>query len=250
MGKEMIDVFVCEDNQKQREEIVKYIENYLLIENLDMKLRLATDNPHKITDYLKKNQVDKSLYFFDVDLESDINGIELASQIRQKNINCEIVFITVHTEMVFLTFKYQVEALDYILKDSPEQIQSRVVKAIDTCYQKFIEHESNSEDYYQIKTGEHIRSVKVSDILFFESSVVPHKVIAHLFNGQFEFYSTIKEIETENQDFYRCHKSYVVNIKNIKTINKHTRELTMADDEKVLASVMGCRALVKMLKNN
>ncbi|WCG34484.1 LytR/AlgR family response regulator transcription factor [Companilactobacillus farciminis] len=246
----MIDVFVCEDDTKQREEIVKYIENYLLIENLDMKLRLATDNPHKITDYLQENKVDRSLYFFDIDLDSDINGLELAAQIRKKNLNCEIVFITVHTEMVFLTFKYQLEALDFILKDSPEDIQKRVVNAIDTCYKKFIDHESESEDYYQIKTGEHIRSVRVQDILFFESSPVPHKVIAHLRNGQFEFYSTIKEIEDENKLFYRCHKSYVVNVNNIKSINRHTRELTMINDEKALASVMATRTLIKRLKND
>jgi len=243
----MIDVFVCEDDLKQLNEIVSYIKNYILIENLDMRLRLATDDPYKILDYVGNNKVDKSLYFFDIELNTDITGVELAAKIHKKNVNSKIVFITTHAEMVFLTFKYQIEALDYILKDSPDEIQDRVTNAIQTCNKEFMDQEVDSTEYYQLKTGDHIRLIKINDILFFESSPVPHKVIVHLFNGQFEFYSTVKAIEDENESFFRCHKSYVVNIKNIKSINRRTRELLMADGEKVLCSVMACRELVKII---
>ncbi|HCD08448.1 MAG TPA: DNA-binding response regulator [Lactobacillus sp.] len=243
----MIDIFVCEDNYKQLNEIVNYINKYLLIENFDMEIKLAATDPHEILNYLGKNEVRKSLFFLDIALETDINGIELASEIRKKDIDSKIVFITTHSEMVFLTFKYQVEALDFILKDFPDEIQSRVTAAIDLCNKQFQKSESQSEEYYQIKTREHLRSVRVKDILFFESSTVPHKIIVHLINGQFEFYSTVKEIENENKNFYRCHKSYVVNVKNIKSINRHTKEITMIDGEKVLSSVLACRALIKMI---
>lgn len=151
--------------------------------------------------------------------------------------------------MVFLTFKYQIEALDYILKDYPDELQSRIIKDINLCNQEFQKRESLSEEYYQFKTGEHLRSVKINDILFFESSPVPHKVIVHLVNGQFEFYSTVKNLENENKVFFRCHKSYVVNVNNIKSIDRNTRELTMIDGEKVLSSVMAYRTLLKIFKD-
>lgn len=245
----MIDIFVCEDDYKQLNVIASYINNYLMIEKLNMKLSLATNNPHKILDYLENNNVDKGLYFFDIALATDINGIELAAEIKKKQLNSKIVFITTHSEMVFLTFKYQIEALDYILKDYPDELQKRIVQDIKLCNQEFQKGESLSEEYYQFKTGEHLRSVKVNDILFFESSPVPHKVIVHLINGQFEFYSTVKKIEDENKAFFRCHKSYVVNINNIKSIDRNTRELTMIDGETVLSSVMAYRTLAKMFKD-
>lgn len=246
----MIDIYVCEDDPKQLDQVVQYINNYLLIEDLDMKLKLSTSDPYKILDDLKISKTNKSLYFIDIDLGTDIDGIELATKIRERDFDAKIVFITSHSEMVFLTFKYQIEALDFILKDYPEKIQSRIIEDIDLCNKQFEESAAISEDYYQIKTGELIRSIKVSNILFFESSPVPHKVIVHLKDGQFEFYSTIKQIESENENFFRCHKSYVVNVNNVRSINKHTREATMIDGEKVLCSVLGVRTLVKLKNKN
>ncbi|CAJ1186003.1 Accessory gene regulator protein A [Companilactobacillus paralimentarius] len=242
----MIDVYVCEDDTKQLNEIVNYINNYILIEDLEMKLRIASKDPHEILNYLENNKINKSLYFLDIDLQTDINGIELAAKIRERDMTSKIVFITTHAELVFLTFKYQVEALDFILKDFPDEIQGRIIKAIDLCNEQFKKKETDNEEYYQVKTADHIRSIKVKDILFFESSSVPHKVIIHLVNGQFEFYSTIKDIAHENKAFFRCYKSYVVNTNNIEAINRHTREITMTNGEKLMSSVMACRSLVKL----
>lgn len=242
----MIDVCVCEDDTKQLNEIVNYINNYILIEDLEMKLRIASKDPHEILNYLENNKINKSLYFLDIDLQTDINGIELAAKIRERDMTSKIVFITTHAELVFLTFKYQVEALDFILKDFPDEIQGRITKAIDLCNEQFKKKETDNEEYYQVKTADHIRSIKVKDILFFESSSVPHKVIIHLVNGQFEFYSTIKDIAHENKAFFRCYKSYVVNTNNIEAINRHTREITMTNGEKLMSSVMACRSLVKL----
>lgn len=198
----MIDIFICEDSYKQLNIIDSYIQNYLMIEHLDMmRVALATSNPYDILNYLENNNVDKGLYFFDIALETDINGIELASKIKKQKVNSKIVFITTHSEMVFLTFRYQIEAMDYILKDNPDDLQSRIIEDIKLCNQEFQRNDSESDEYYQFKTGEHLRSVKIADILFFESSPVPHKVTVHLINGQFEFYSTIKDIENENKVF-------------------------------------------------
>lgn len=242
----MINIYICEDDPKQLDQITKYVENYLLMEELDMKVRITTTNPNDVLDYLHNNESDKSLYFIDIDLGNNISGIELATQIRKVDFNGKIVFITSHSEMVFLTFKYQIEALDFILKDEPEKIQSRIIEDIKLCSKQFEKDAADSDDYCQIKTGELVRSIKISDILFFESSTVPHKITVHLKDGSFEFYSTIKEIEKKNELFFRCHKSYVVNINNVESVNKHTHEATMIDGERVLCSVLGARTLVKL----
>lgn len=245
---ELIKIFVCEDDPKQLEQIVSYVKNYLLIENLDMELVLATEDPHEVLKYLEKNKVDRALYLLDINLNADINGIELADKLKERDFNGKFVFVTSHSEMVFLTFKYKLEALDYILKDDSKGLQKRVIEVINACNDLFNRSGVDNEAYYQVKTGNHVRSIRVRDILFFESSVVPHKVIVHLLDGQFEFYSTVKELEFENDAFFRCHKSYVVNVNNIKSIDRHTREITMVNGEKIISSVLACRKLVKMVQ--
>ena len=110
----MLKIFVCEDNIEQKEKLKNIIENIILIENYDMNLELATGDPHKILNYLKSTET-SGIYFLDVDLHCDINGIQLAEQIRKYDPRGFIIFITTHAEMSYLTFIYKVEAMDYII---------------------------------------------------------------------------------------------------------------------------------------
>ena len=44
----MIDICICEDNQKHLNLFKKYILNTILIEEMDMKIALATSDPHAL----------------------------------------------------------------------------------------------------------------------------------------------------------------------------------------------------------
>lgn len=73
-----------------------------MIENLDMETGLITEDPYEFIEYIKENTA-SGIYFLDVDLKSDINGIQLAEQIREYDPRGFIVFITTHAEMSYLT---------------------------------------------------------------------------------------------------------------------------------------------------
>ena len=77
----MLDIFVCEDNAVQRRAIVQTIQNAVLIEELDMQLVLDTGDPYVLLEKVKTSQ-DTGIYFLDIDLGSNINGMKLAQQIR------------------------------------------------------------------------------------------------------------------------------------------------------------------------
>ena len=111
----MIDIYICEDNQKQLNLFKKYISNTILIEEMDMKIALATSDPHALLEKILTAE-NTGLFFLDIDLKSDMDGLALAQRIRQIQPRCFIIFITSHSEMSFLTFQYKVEALDFIIK--------------------------------------------------------------------------------------------------------------------------------------
>jgi len=77
----MLNIFVCEDNPSQRERIVQIIQNTVLMEELDMQLVLDAGDPYVLLDKVKTNE-NTGIYFLDIDLGSDINGMKLAQQIR------------------------------------------------------------------------------------------------------------------------------------------------------------------------
>lgn len=241
----MIKVFICEDNKRQREKFTKTIENSIIIENFDMEVALSTENPDDIIIYLKNNNV-SGLYFLDVDLKSNINGIKLAELIREYDPRGFIVFVTTHAEMSYLTFIYKVEAMDYIIKDNYQNVNARIHQCIINANKKYTSKTTALQKNFNIKAKDKIINVEYDKILFFETSTIIHKVILHAIDRQIEFYSNMKSIEENLDDrFYRCHRSFLVNKDNIKEIDISNKIIKMINDETCQASTRLIKGLLK-----
>lgn len=118
MGDDMIPIYLCEDNALQLDLLKSMIEKYIFIQAYDMEIRQATHTPYELLDLLP-DQPENAVYFLDIHLHSDMDGIELASAIRQKDPRAFIIFTTTHSEMAMTTFRYQVEPLGFLIKDDP-----------------------------------------------------------------------------------------------------------------------------------
>lgn len=231
----MLEIFVCEDDPEQRKRLNSYIENYIMMENLDMKLVISTGRSQEIIDYLQNNRV-TGLYFLDVDLQEEKSGIALGAEIRQYDSLGAIVFVTTHSELTYLTFTYKVEAMDYITKDKFTDIRQRVIECIDTANTRYLQNKYNNIKKFQTKSGDKMISVDYNDILFFETSPQLHKIILHAKNRQVEFYGKLKDILEMDSRFYRCHNSFVVNKDNIAEVDTKNREIRMINGEVCYAS--------------
>lgn len=237
----MLKVFICEDNKEHRERFSKFIDDIIMIENLDMDIGVVTESPYEIIKYIKENN-GFGIYFLDVDLKSDINGIQLAEQIREYDPRGFIIFITTHAEMSYLTFIYKVEAMDYIIKDNYDNVRNRIHQCILNASKKYSSNLNENEKIFTVKSGEKLVNIELDKILFFETSSIIHKIIIHAVDRQVEFYAQMKEIEKKLDDrFYRCHRSYMVNKNNIKEIDKKNRIIYMINGEKCLISTRGMK---------
>lgn len=240
----MLKIFICEDNEAQKEKFESIIKNTIIIENYDMDLQLSTANPYEIIDYLKSNNT-SGLYFLDVDLHYDINGIQLAEKIREYDPRGFIVFVTTHAEMSYLTFLYKVEAMDYIIKDNYSNIQQRINECIKNAHTKYKSKTSDLNKVFSIKVDDKIINVDLDEIIFFETSQTIHKVIMHSKNRQVEFYAKMKDVENMLPDkFCRCHNSFIVNKDKINEIDKKNRIAYMITGDECLISTRGIRHLV------
>ena len=223
----MIDVYICEDNSEQRKVIVQYIRTAILIEEYDMELSIETGDPEKILDAVKDSE-NMGLYFLDIELQADMNGLILANKIREYDPRGFIIFITSHSEMSFLTFKYKVEALDFILKDHPQQLQQQICECMEHVVQKYSKITRGNVKTITITRGRRMITLEYHDIMFFETSSNEHKLIVHTKNKSIEFFGKMKEIENEvGEDFIRCHRAYLVNKENIKEVNYEDKCIIM-----------------------
>lgn len=245
----MLGVFICEDDLIQRNQIESFIRTYLMIEELDMTIKLSTDKPEDIIDYLDEHPDNRGIYFLDVDLKCAMNGIQLGAKIREKDLHGKIVFITTHSELLSLTFKYKVEAMDYILKEGEiAEIREKIQDALIQAQRHYQKEAKKGDDFVQLKIGSQIRVFDLQQVMFFETASTPHKLILHLENGTLEFYGKINDVQTLSPSLVRIHKSYVINYKNIELIDKKKREVTMNNGEKCLLSFRLIKQLESTIK--
>ena len=232
----MLNIFVCEDNAAQRRRIVQIIQNTVMIEELDMQLVLDAEDPYVLLNKVKTSQ-NTGVYFLDIDLNSDMNGMKLAQQIRLFDPRGFIIFITAHSELSYMTFQYRVEAMDFVLKDNPAEAKVKIRECLLNAMERYSLQTNKTHKVYTIETGGRKISIDYDDIFFFETSGNIHKVILHAKDRQIEFSGTIKELtNTLGGSFVRCHRSFLVNKNNIKETDAKNRIIYFTNGETCLMS--------------
>jgi two-component system response regulator AgrA len=221
----MLNIYICEDQISQLEFVSSFVSDYCIFRNLDAQLALAASDPFELlADY--ENCHNPALFFLDIDLGADINGIELASRIRALGKNASIVFITTHSELALLTLQYKVEALDFILKDSQNNIKKKIADCINTVYAR--QASNGKTKVIRITVEDKIIPLDMDEILFVETTGIRHKLRLHTKSRVLEFNGELKGIEEQlDTRFIRCHKSYVINKDKITEINRRASTVTL-----------------------
>ena len=239
----ILSILICEDNESQRKSIEKIISAHTKIKEYDCKVVLSTDSPYELLAHIEEVPAQNNFYILDVNLKSDINGIVLGQKIREIDPFGVIIFVTSHSEHAMLTFKHRVSAMDYIIKDNMQSISKKICDCVDIAYRQYV----GTLEYFQLKTIDGVRNILVSSILFFESFGIPHKLTLYTKNERIEFRGNLKDIEQMQPFFFRSHKSFVVNIRNVKTVNRTTNEIIMSNDEIALVTPKKTSKLLEML---
>lgn len=209
----------------------------------------STNSPFEVIEYAKNHVNSTNVYFFDIDLNDEINGIEAAAEIRQEDINCYFIFITGHNEYSMMTFEYKLKALDYIDKGDFSNIRNRVDECIKTVYREYEKLSLGSKkdnESFIIKSGTRVFNIPLKDILYFET-VANHKVKMHSASSEIEYYGSLKDVMNNlNEElFYRIHKAFIVNLKHVKEFNYKEMCAVMDNGDRCLISRRYSKGLIK-----
>ena len=246
----MLKIFICEDNYKQRSHIESIVYKHIMSTDFDMRLVLSTSTPVALLEYVKTHMPLGGIYILDVDLQSAIDGIELAAEIKKLDVSAVIVFITSHLEMVGNTFELKVEAMEYILKASHlNNIEQRLIECINIAYERISIGKHPKVKHFTVKMGAQQIKVPLDDILYFETSPSQrNKILLHRVNGLLEFYGVINDLTDIDPKICQCHRSYVVNINHVMQINSAQRTLELSDGTVIPASRRRVKELNKLMK--
>lgn len=248
----MLPIYICEDKPILLQQYQKMVSNIILIEEFDMQIQAAVLTPDELLQaaeqYKSEHENMGGFYLLDIDLNAKMDGFDLAQEIRSFDPRCFIVFITTHSEMAMLTFRYQIEAMDFILKDESWEIGERLHACLDAAMTRQNQYVETAKLVFKI--GSHTTQVEQEDILYLTSSASPHKVQLIMKNGVQEFYSTLNECQQSlNKYFIRCHKAFIVNTSHIIQVNRRALTITLSNGESIIASTRGINRVISFLRS-
>ncbi len=224
-----LPIILCEDDIILMSHYKAIIDNWVMINDYDMQLVLATTDPEDIFLYLSKNKITNSLYFLDIDLGKDFDGIDVAQHIRTDNEFAQIVFITSHQELAMETLKRQIAPLDYIVKDEQSE-KGQIENVLDGRHKlTFVDNRTN-ERHLSFMIGARNFRIDITSIYFLETSVTPHKIILYGENLMYEFYGKMNDLEKEYPELLRVHKSFLINPKKIISVDYKSRMIFFPDE--------------------
>ena len=133
----MLKLYFCGDNRRQLETFSDFGKKAILLKTeWDVGFAASCSSPTELLAVLPSPS-DTGLYFLDIDFKDDIDGFELAKRIREVDPRAFLVFITSHADLAPLTFRYRLEAMDFIYKDQPSTIRTRIVECICDAYTRY-----------------------------------------------------------------------------------------------------------------
>jgi len=167
---------------------------------------------------------DIDILLLDIEMKA-MNGVELARRIRQENDAVQIIFITGFPD--FMPEGYEVSALHYLLKPvSADRLLTILSRAADRL--------NKAERSVLFAVGDETVRAAVSDIVSAEASA--HSCMVTTVRAKLEVKSSISVIEkmlseAAGGEFIRCHRSYIVSVRYIKSISK--TEITLDSGAKI-----------------
>jgi len=152
--------------------------------------------------------------FLDIDMP-ELNGLELARNLRDKNKNLCLVFATAHVDYALEAF--ELYSFDYILKPFNEE---RIKKTMQRIREGLINNEARDDDLIIIQEEERQIVLKPDDIIYVESLNHKVRIVTGTYN-EIIIHEDMQLFENRislNGSIFRCHRSFLVNTGYVKMI--------------------------------
>lgn len=201
----MLRIAICDDMLEYIEEIKQLLVQWSR-KTTPLNIEVFNDGDsllksHKATPF--------DIIFLDVVMPL-LNGIETAKEIRQNDKSTHIVFIS--SERSFAVDSYSVKADNYLLKPI-------CTEDFYNCIQEIYEKLQTDSRSIPILTSSATYRVKINDIAYLEAQ--NKYVFVCLADGRAlqsnQALYTYEEQLALSDVFFKCHRSYIVNIQHIDT---------------------------------
>ena len=178
--------------------------------------------PSKLLEFLSSTGESFNLFFLDLKIKKDeSSGFVTGKKIREMEDDSLICFVTSYANLALSSYDYGINGHAYIVKDSPEEkIEAQLIRCLESYFDKT---NSVSEDKFIFETKNMKISCPFNELLFI-TPISPHKLLIKTKNKDIYASGSLKDFNQNDDRLVRCHQSFIVNIANIKFIDKSKKE--------------------------
>lgn len=214
----MLWIAVCDDEVMECSKIAEMIRGILEEMKVPCTIRQFYGGKE-----LLQSQENFDMIFLDI-LMGGLNGMRTAQMVREKAYDKLLVFISSSRDYVFDA--YDVEAFQYLVKPiDDKKLRSVLHKAVHKTQER-------SQAFLIVSRDRQKKKLFLDDIYYFE--IRGRMIDAHGTGGVFSYYEQIGLLEKELQGkgFFRCHKSYLVNLRYVDVYNR--QEIILDNGERIV----------------
>ncbi|MEF9992720.1 MAG: LytTR family DNA-binding domain-containing protein [Romboutsia sp.] len=227
----MLHIVICDDEFLHRKILKEYLCKILEEEFIEYSLVEYSSGEELLTNYKKVD-----LLFLDIQMD-ELSGMDVARNIRKFDESVEIIFTTSIAKYVFEA--YEVRAYRYLVK--PIEYE-KLKKEVKLCISEYLD----KQNIISIDSNKSTLSLPIGDILYAE--VIKKEVTIYTDSKNYTIETSMKSVEKKllNYNFFRCHHSYLV---NLKKINEITNKSAFINNEEIPISRAKYKNLKKRLVN-
>ena len=208
-----MQIAVCDDEKEIRDMFAEKIKR--LYPEAELSL-------YRSGEELLLSDKEPDILLLDIQM-SGKNGMETAKELRRKNKKTIIIFVTALDDFVFQAF--DVGAFHYLVKpfDNAKFVEVflNAVKQFEDRKKPENAGRKREKPSLLITTGGKHITVNPEDIVYAE--VFDRKVLIHTMDSDIEYYGKMKELEEKvGDEFYRTHRSFLVNFEFIRKYDATT----------------------------
>ncbi|WP_312258552.1 LytTR family DNA-binding domain-containing protein [Romboutsia ilealis] len=208
----MINIGICDDELHYRVNIKDMLGDILSTYSINYKIYEFSSGEELLSNYPK----DLDILIMDIQMKI-INGMDTARKIREFDQNLEIIFMTSFSE--FMQEGYEVKAYRYILKPISER---KISRNILPCINEIMKKKNN---YLTINVKNYVDRIKIDSIVYIETD--RPNILIYTNDNKYTTKMSISKIDKILREhvFFRCHNSYIVNLKLVESMNSNTLKI-------------------------
>ena len=194
----ILKVAICDDEEKIGLNYKDEIEKILKIYGIEYEIDVFIDGYSFLEKHVKKKY---DLVFMDIDMPR-LNGMEVASELKNGEDYPILVFVTNHDALVYETFPYN--PFDFIRKsyfyDEINKVLDRIINEIKINRETFLFKNLNIEV-----------EISLNKIIYFEAEQNYLYIVTD--KNKYKIRETLKNVQDklENNGFIRIHKGFLIN---------------------------------------